>query len=282
MKPNKILSLLCALALTGSALALSACNSATGEISVASSATGDSSATGESSSAISATGGSSTTETTAPPDRRAEDYVKTEAEYEIDYKGTLLIEGDKENTGDTSLARLPQLTIDSADAKAINKEIHEKFDKEFAEYEKDNGHVWMRIDYAPTLNGKVLSLAIESRTADSPASGFVIYNIDVETGKALSYQDIAALAGLTIDEANAYVIADINARCDETEAKLTDDNLKAQLKEVREKSVSDENMAKNAYYLDEDGKLTAAYRYYWIAGGGIYGALVKTDAVYQG
>ena len=56
------------------------------------------------------------------------------------------------------------------------------------------------------------------------------------------------------------------------------DEYLALLEEARQKTLAQDNLSKAEVYLDKDGVLTAAYRYYWIAGAENYGALVKTEA----
>lgn len=225
--------------------------------------------------------------TTKPVVHAPEDYVVTRTQQEIPYQGEFLLTGEKYGDTETALCRLPRLTLTSEDAKAINSDIAEKFDSTYTNC-TNSDYSLGRVDYICALNGDILSLPIEMRSVDTPNSFITVYNINVDTGKKLTADEVAAAAGTTMDAVYDLIRADVKARCDETKGKLTESggtnvehNL-ALLEEVRQRSLTDENLSKAEVFIDKDGVLNATYRYYWVAGAENYGALLKTNAVFQG
>lgn len=215
-----------------------------------------------------------------------EDFVVTRTQQEIRYSGAFLLTGEDYGESETALCRLPRLTLTSDDAKAVNSDIAEKFDSTYTYCTNDEYPVG-RVDYICTLNGNILSLPIEMRSVDTPNSSFTVYNINTETGVKLSPDEVAAAAGASMDDVYKAIRADVNSRCDETKEKLYSgggnnlENNLALLEEARQKTLAQDNLSKAEVYLDKEGVLTAAYRYYWIAGAENYGALVKTEASYK-
>ena len=216
--------------------------------------------------------------TTSAPARRVEDYVITAKERQIAYNGSFQLTGEEAHTSETATARLPELRQDIPDATAVNAELHENLDSLFKGYDNDN-YVHGRVDYAAALNGnRILSLAVESRSVDTPNSFFWVYNFNVETGKRLTRDEVAAIAGTTTQDVLNEVIDDINTRCDNANVS---GNLLDQMDRARSRTLAQENLDKAEFFFDENGVLNAVYRYYWIAGAENYGALLKTSFVCQ-
>lgn len=215
--------------------------------------------------------------TTTAPERHVEDYVITAKEYQIDYSGAFLLTGEESRSSETATARFPQLLQNAPDADAMNAELHERFDRTFDEY-NNSTYVSGRTDYVASLNNRILSLAVESRSVDTPNSDFWVYTADVDTGKRLTRDEIAAIAGTTTQDVLNEVIDDINARCDNTT--FSGDMLE-QLDKVRIRSLEQENLDKAEFFFDSDGVLNVTYGYYWVAGAERYGALLKTSFVCQ-
>ena len=273
----KTAAFLCAAALA--AAALTACSqNGNATVSQASATSATSAATEPGSTAASSAAATESTAatTTQPPERHAEDYVETVQEYEIPIGGKFFLTGEEAGDSKRSVARLPQLKLDSDDARAVNSEIHEKHDRTFESY-TSGGTIFVRTDYVCALNGNTLSLAIESRSTDSPNSGFSVYNFNVDTGALLTDEEVVALAGISMEDAHAALAADINAICDDGLTRITNDKLVPQLEDVRTKSLEEDNLNRAQYFFDSAGRLNAAYRYYWIAGQGDNGTLLVTD-----
>ncbi len=209
--------------------------------------------------------------TTEAPARRVEDY-------QIAYNGAFQLTGEEPRTSETATARLPELRLDNPDAAAVNAEIHERLDSLFNGYD-NNGYVNARADYTAALNGnQILSLAVETRSVDTPNSFFMVYNFNVETGNRLTRDEVAAIAGTTTQDVLGEIIDDINTRCDNLDVS---GGMLDQMERSRARSLAQENLDQAQFFFDENGVLNAVYRYYWIAGAENYGALLKTSFVCQ-
>lgn len=219
--------------------------------------------------------------TTQKPEYKAEDYVRTEKECEIKYGGSFLITGEEVGGSKTARCRQPQLTIDSADAKAVNSEIKANTDQFFDGYSKNPDYPMGRNDYVCYINGNILSLVNEFRSTDTPNSSFLVYNFNVETGELLSNSDIMSAAGVNEAEAYKMVKGDMLPRFKELEGKASNPTLESQIETVQSRTLASENVTKSDFFLNGDGKLCACYRYYWVAGAENYGALAVLDATYK-
>ena len=216
--------------------------------------------------------------TTESPVRRVEDYVITAKERQIAYNGAFQLTGEEPRTSETATARLPELRLDNPDAAAVNAEVHERLDSLFNGYD-NNGYVNARADYTAALNGnQILSLAVETRSVDTPNSFFMVYNFNVETGNRLTRDEVAAIAGTTTQDVLDEIIDDINTRCDNLDVS---GGMLDQMERSRARSLAQENLDQAQFFFDENGVLNAVYRYYWIAGAENYGALLKTSFVCQ-
>lgn len=216
--------------------------------------------------------------TTQAPERHAEDYVITARERQIAYNGSFLLTGEEARSSETATARLPELRQDCPDAADFNATLHERLDSLFDGYDTRD-YVNGRADYVATLRGnQILSLAVELRWVDTPNSSFWVYNANVETGKRLTRDEVAAIAGTTAQDVLNEVIDDINTRCDNANVS---GNMLEQMDKARTRSLAQENLDKVDFFFDKDGVLNATYRYYWIAGAENYGALLKTSFVCQ-
>ena len=148
-----------------------------------------------------------------------------------------------------------------------------------AKWYDNNGYVNARADYTAALNGnQILSLAVETRSVDTPNSFFMVYNFNVETGNRLTRDEVAAIAGTTTQDVLGEIIDDINTRCDNLDVS---GGMLDQMERSRARSLAQENLDQAQFFFDENGVLNAVYRYYWIAGAENYGALLKTSFVCQ-
>lgn len=199
----------------------------------------------------------------------ADEFVKTIKQSISPYSGLLKITGENSKTFENMPNRLPQLTIDSDDARAINDEI---ISDNLTKYETSEENDGFRFDYRCYLNNNVLSLVLENSTTNTPNNFFSVYNMDIDTKKRLSNNDIIGFSSINADQAKEEVKKAILAKFDEAGAseEIT--------KEPLEKSLSDDNIEKAMYYFNNDGNLVAAYRYYWFAGAESYGDLLVFDA----
>ena len=206
------------------------------------------------------------------------DYVYTKIEKNLPSPGSFLLTGEQGNGGELVPVRMPQLKLDSADAKRINNEITQDCASRIDDLEKSAPvHPSGRIDYAAYLNKNILSLIIEKRSADTPNSYFTVYNLDVTTGEEISYGKLVSLSDKSNDEVTDMLKNEITALFDKplpsANASMADS-----LKNAKDKSLSDDNLSAAMYYFNGEGQLAVAYRYHWIAGAENYGALSVLNA----
>ena len=208
-------------------------------------------------------------ETTKAP--VAGDFVETKTERHLPGTFNFLITGEKGQAEGSVPNRIPRLLLTSADAQRINEEIASAYDSLLEQLEEAAAtHPMGRIDYVAYLNGNILSLAIESRSVDTPNSTFNVYNLDVTTGKELSYEETAALSDKGLSNAQAEVIAAINELFDDMAQNGAPNKI---IEQARSSSISEENLSKVKYYFNGEGKLTAAFRYTGVAGASDYGEI---------
>ena len=186
-----------------------------------------------------------------------DDYVKTAKEKTITFGG-----------GKTNTLRLPEILIDSADAKAANSEIVEKYG-EVVEGEANSTGAYA-LDYEAYLNGKILSLVIIAKYDGGNSYG-LCYNFDVTTGKTMDNESLCSAIGKNYTE-----------ELDELYDELVDyyetkwGNLPGNETE-KEKTYNYSNIKAAAMYLDEDGDLMALVDTYAAVGGGHWIAQIDVD-----
>jgi hypothetical protein len=230
------------------------------------------------------TGGSSssevqdTTEEATKYSTNVDDYVYSEVKYNLPYSGDFQITVEEKLKLQRAPSRMPQLSMSSADAKAINDDIHNKYQSLFdAMAGFKDGTAVSRTDYVACLNDNILSIVIETRTVDSPSSGFNVYNINVETGQRLSSDEVVALSNIDTEKAQSGVKAAMTAEYDKIKEVTGVDN--EAVKTAENKSLTDDNLAKTVYYFDKSRKLTSVYTFYQVAGAETTGKIQTLDAV---
>ncbi len=223
----------------------------------------------------------SDTETEAPTEATqnltAEDLVVTVRECQVNSPAGLLLTG--EDYGDENAVvtcRMPALNEEfftSAAAEEINRKISERLSDTFDNYETNyaSGYCPLRTDYIAVLNDNVLSIVIETRTSDTPNSYFEVFNVDIESQSELTRNEVVALAGLSINDANVRVTDEINRMFDDLGSS------QSYADTAKSNSLSKDNVDAFMYFFDDSRRLVAAYRYYWIAGAETYGSLLRYD-----
>ena len=217
--------------------------------------------------------------TTGVEEKTAEDYVITKIEKSLPGTNKFLITGEEYNGEDNMPNRIPQLTLLGDDAQNANSEILSKYSQFLEDNEEAaaGGHPLGRIDYVAFLNGKVLSLALESRSTDTPNSYFSVYNFDVTTGKALSKSEVLSVANASAQDIEGMVKDKINVIFNDMASKATSNYVQV-VEDARNSSLSEENLSKVEYYYNADSDLTAAFRYTGVAGAADYGEISVLDA----
>ena len=226
-----------------------------------------------SSSASSAKPTETTTEAPSTPDVLSDgEYVYTAKEFYCPFTGSFGITGETDINGDKIRNRIPLLKLESEDAQKINAEIKSDFSAELSSKTIDGTETRTRTDYISPVNDNILSLVIESRTMDTPQSGFWIYNIDITNGNRADKSELFEKVNTTEDEAREKIRADIEKKFLDVPGDYASMNY---TEEAKEASLSDENLELTEYYLDENGNLIACYILHWIAGAEIYCVLLN-------
>ncbi|MED9970392.1 MAG: hypothetical protein UFA98_10350 [Ruminococcus sp.] len=205
-----------------------------------------------------------------------DDYVYPEKKVSKPYTGSFQITGEEGIDGNAP-SRMPQLNMDTRDASEINDDIHSKYDEIFKSLESaDESTLQPRTDYQAYLNDNILSLIIETRSVNTPNSGFNVYSINVETGQKVSSDEIIAMSSVDKENAEKLLSAQISEKFNTLET--ASDGMKSAGEEAKRKSLAGDNISNAVYYFNGERKLTAAYKYYWMVGAETYGAISSLDA----
>ncbi len=234
-----------------------------------------------SSKTVASKGGKTATEERTEPttlyNMVVDDYVYSEKKVSKLYSGDFYITGETNLEKDHYPSRMPQLDMDTKDASEINDDIHKKYMKIFENLEKaDDSNLLPRTDYKVYLNDNILSIIIETRSIDTPNSGFNVYNIDVETGQKVDKAKLISLSNANKQAVEKQLKDIIGKRFESLKNVQGQESI---ADEAKRKSLSGGNIDDAVYYFNEDRKLCAAYRYYWIAGAENYGAIAELEAV---
>jgi len=189
-----------------------------------------------------------TAEPTTAPVGTLDDYVKTAKENTVTY-------GD----GNTNTLRIPEILIDSADAKAANQEIESKFGA--AVNSGDSYQGIYSLDYEAYLNGTALSVVVISKHDGGNTYGLA-YNFDVLTGNKLDNKQICDAAGENYEEELADLREELEEYYEEKYGAMPGNDAE------REKTYSDDNLRQAVMYLDNDGDIMALVDIYAAVGGG--------------
>lgn len=184
-----------------------------------------------------------------------------------------------DNTGNVYNAsyKIPQLTLESEDAQAINAEINEKFARDFANANNEitarNSLTCDALDYESHLNQNVLSIVIR-RVYFSHAVDYTVYNLDVKTGTRLGSEELCAEIGRRYSDVRRAL----------TEKLEEDYNTKYQTashpqnyEENHSKTVSEDNVSDAALFLDDNGALNAICKEYANVGAGVFSVVLQLD-----
>ena len=173
--------------------------------------------------------------------------------------------------------KIPQLTLESEDAQAINAEINEKFARDFANANNEitarNSLTCDALDYESHLNQNVLSIVIR-RVYFSHAVDYTVYNLDVKTGTRLGSEELCAEIGRRYSDVRRAL----------TEKLEEDYNTKYQTashpqnyEENHRKTVSEDNVSDAALFLDDNGALNAICKEYANVGAGVFSVVLQLD-----
>ena len=168
------------------------------------------------------------------------------------YSGNFYCAGESGYNVNDAVHRLPQLNIDSEDAKEINEFLLEKYSDFFAR----ERYVNERLDYAAFQNGNILSLAVERHYANNGSYDIYVFNIDVSTGEKLDTSEVIALSDATKEDVYSVITEDVETFYADTIASIP--QLQEQqdlLAETKAQSLDKANLEQATCYFDGDGKL---------------------------
>ena len=188
--------------------------------------------------------------------------------------------------------RIPKININSSDVTRINNEINDKITSEAKKLvsEINNGSSpWIyKIFYNYYINDNILSIIIGSDYDSNNTKANFVYNIDKNTGKSISNEEIMKKNNMTkeqfskqlqISAGNKFIekYGDIN------EWLKTQDGSKEERKKeyqsVYNKTTSSSNCSvdNQKIYLDSNGKINVVAKIYSLAGADYYYHIVNLD-----
>ncbi len=203
--------------------------------------------------------------------------------------------GTTKDGNNTSISyRIPKININSSDVTKINNEIDEKITSEAKKIvsEINNGSgVWIyKIFYNYYINDNILSIIIESDYDSNSTKANFVYNIDKNTGKSVSNEEIMKKNNMTKEQFSKKLqIAASNKFIekygDVNEWLKTQDGSKEERKKeyqsVYNKTTSSSNCSvdNQKIYLDSNGKINVVAKIYSLAGADYYYHIVNLDNV---
>lgn len=190
----------------------------------------------------------STEPPTEPP--KAEDYIKI---YQEDTYYNKLRKEDYSYV-------MPLFDIDSSDAEAINEELISSYKSDLkdinayiAEPYCDGVYI---VSYESWLNDNILSLCVEQKLALSVR--YLVYNIDITTGKELDNDAIAEHYGTTYSN----IIENVRSAVDESFLEKFGQNTHSSFEKYHQQTISDENINQSKLFIGDNNQLYVMYKWY--------------------
>lgn len=201
--------------------------------------------------------------------------------------------GTTKDGNNTSVSyKIPKININSSDATKINNEIDEKITSEakrlVSEINKGSGAGIDKIFYNYYINSNTLSIVIQLDYDANNLTGYKVYNIDTNTGKSISNEEIIKNNNMTKEQFSKKLQTSagnkfIEKYGDINEWLKTQDGSKEELKKayqsVYNKTTSSSNCSVNnqMIYLDSNGKINVVATIYSLAGAESYYHIVNLD-----
>lgn len=159
----------------------------------------------------------------------------------------------------SATCRLPKFLIDTDEIAAVNSEILNKYNSYLQKNEsaqQTNRYDFLYdIDYTYVISDNVLSLIIKNRYVPSNGySEYSVYNIDISSASLLSRDEMMERFGIDWDLVKSSIRNQKNSSYG---------------MKIDEANISDDNLSNTQFYIGEDKKLCAIYR--WKSGPGIGG-----------
>lgn len=187
---------------------------------------------------------------------------------------------DKQKYDNSFTGSVPELFPFSEDAVRVNGEIQdvlwEKINRELQNQEKKDSQKYLSAGYRAYLNGDVLSVMTWADDNHDRAE-YDVWNLDLETGKQLTEQEMAARLGLS-EEAYIQLITEavtdaFYERCGNVENAPDPEFYQQQF----DACISQENLAKVKLYFGEGGEVILIAPIIPIAGASSYPTLIPLN-----
>lgn len=181
--------------------------------------------------------------------------------------------------------KIPKININSSYATKINNEINEKITSEAKKIisEINNGmSSWIyNIFYKYYINDNILSVIIESDYDANDIKAYFVYNIDINTGKNISNEEIINKKGMTkkqFEDRLTNAVKDefvngygaINDWLNTQDAAENESKALYQEQYNRTISASNCNSDTQMMYLDKNGEINVVAKIYSLAGADAY------------
>jgi len=148
-------------------------------------------------------------------------YEDREWIFDAEYERVLLAPSftlDERTYYDTDILSIPFINIDSNDAAEVNKQIREIFDStiegfngviEQLRHEEETGEMgkltWNTLSYKYTIIGNTLSVIIISEGTCVGSNYYSTFNLDIETGRLLTFNEIYRQVGFNSSDINEII-----------------------------------------------------------------------------
>jgi hypothetical protein len=192
-------------------------------------------------------------------------------------------EAYNETVGNTHF-HIPAINLPGDDAEKINQEIRDLLYNRVLMSFKDWSEeydLWVNdTAYRYAVNDSVLSLVISyGQEPEIDFEEYLVYNLDTETGKRLSGEELLEKAGMT-QETYALKLRQVLgsglwAVSDNGAEWLSDAGFNELFNDRLEKTLAEENLRDCRPFLNEKGELCAVARKYSLAGGDYYYGVVN-------
>lgn len=155
---------------------------------------------------------------------------------------------------------MPLFAIDSPDAEAINNELisaYEEALKSINAYITDpyNDGIYT-VNYEAWINDNILSLCVERKLAVSVR--YLVYNIDIFTGKRIDNEEIAQHYGTTFSD----MFENVRTAVDSAFTEKFKQNSDSILAKYRQKTIADENIDQSVLFIKDGNRLFVMYEWF--------------------
>ena len=182
-----------------------------------------------------------------------------------DYPEVTVVDAFRDTIGSNTYCIPKIILADGSDA-PINDQI---YDTQYARLEEEayaSGGTWLsEMSYTWGQNKGVVSLRIYTYLGEVYHDGYEYYNVSTSAGTAISQAEVLQAFGITEEECHRLIRVQINEFYDKINSNY---NEWASLDELRQQSLSEENIRYSTVYVGEDGALMAQIRTYTVAGSG--------------